>query len=180
MGSKAQAEWLWHVCCTESGVFLAQGLNPCLRHLLQWQAASLPLRPLGGILKRGHCSFSCFPIERCLDCFQFLVTVNKSFLHKADVDTVWFLLCNYLCVKMLDIEWMDAEFLTNLWSVFQSSWVIFNAHHQCVRILVAPHPCPSSVWKMTWTILRYGISFFLFSSYAACEILVPQKKKWKH
>ena len=27
-------------------------------------------------------------IERCLDCFQFLVTVNKSFLHKADVDIV--------------------------------------------------------------------------------------------
>ena len=29
------------------GVFLTQGLNPRLLHLLHWQAGSLPLAPLG-------------------------------------------------------------------------------------------------------------------------------------
>ena len=29
------------------GIFLPQGLNPCLLHLLHWQADSFPFKPLG-------------------------------------------------------------------------------------------------------------------------------------
>ena len=29
------------------GIFSTQGLNPCLLHLLHWQAGSLPLAPPG-------------------------------------------------------------------------------------------------------------------------------------
>ena len=33
--------------CPLQGIFLAQGLNPCLLRLLHWQAGSLPLEPPG-------------------------------------------------------------------------------------------------------------------------------------
>ena len=33
--------------CPPPGIFPIQGLNPCLLHLLHWQACSLPLVPLG-------------------------------------------------------------------------------------------------------------------------------------
>ena len=41
------------------GLFLIKGLNPCLLHLLQWQADSLPLCHLG--IPRIHDSRSQFP-----------------------------------------------------------------------------------------------------------------------
>ena len=35
-------------CCTLlQGIFLTQGSNPCLLHLLYWQVDSLPLAPPG-------------------------------------------------------------------------------------------------------------------------------------
>ena len=34
-------------CALLQGIFLTQGLNPCLLYLLPWQAGSLPLAPLG-------------------------------------------------------------------------------------------------------------------------------------
>ena len=34
------------------GIFLTQGLNPCLLCLLHWQAGSLPLAPLGKLAFR--------------------------------------------------------------------------------------------------------------------------------
>ena len=38
------------------GIFPTQGLNPCLLHLLHWQAASLPLAPSGKPI--NHCYFN--------------------------------------------------------------------------------------------------------------------------
>ena len=32
-------------CCVLQGIFLTQGLNPCLLHVLHWQEDSLPLVP---------------------------------------------------------------------------------------------------------------------------------------
>ena len=36
------------------GIFLTQGLNPCLLHLLHWQAGSLPLVPPGKSIGTPH------------------------------------------------------------------------------------------------------------------------------
>ena len=44
-----QARILEWVAALLQGIFPAQGLNPCLLHLLYWQAGSLPLAPLGCI-----------------------------------------------------------------------------------------------------------------------------------
>ena len=35
------------------GIFPTQGSKPCLLHLLHWQAGSVPLVPLGSLLKPG-------------------------------------------------------------------------------------------------------------------------------
>ena len=35
----------WVAISFSRGIFLTQGMNPCLLHLLQWQAGSLPLVP---------------------------------------------------------------------------------------------------------------------------------------
>ena len=37
----------WVVIPSSRGIFLTQGSNPCLFHLLHWQAGSLPLAPRG-------------------------------------------------------------------------------------------------------------------------------------
>ena len=36
------------------GIFLTQGLNPCLLHFLHWQVCSLPLAPLGKLHGSGE------------------------------------------------------------------------------------------------------------------------------
>ena len=60
------------------GIFLTQGLNPCLLHLLLWQGVSLPLAPPGKPLSPSlnlclHItpSFPPNPIPAPLDDFQF-------------------------------------------------------------------------------------------------------------
>ena len=40
-------------------IFLIQGLNPCLLHLLHWQAGSLPLSDLGSPLRASGCVSVC-------------------------------------------------------------------------------------------------------------------------
>ena len=49
-------------CALLQGIFLIQGLNPCLLSLLHWQAGSLPLAP-GLVLRdnspRPHCPALC-------------------------------------------------------------------------------------------------------------------------
>ena len=47
------------------GIFLTHGSNPCLLHLLHWQAGSLPLAPPG---KTHVCMLS------CCSCVRFFVT----------------------------------------------------------------------------------------------------------
>ena len=41
------------------GIFLTQGSNPCLLHLLHWQAGSLPLAPLGKCRLWSPLQYSC-------------------------------------------------------------------------------------------------------------------------
>ena len=42
MGFPRQEYWVWCQFLLEE-IFLTQGLNPCLLHLLHWQVVSLPL-----------------------------------------------------------------------------------------------------------------------------------------
>ena len=46
MGFSRQEYWSG-LPCPPPGIFLMQGLNPCLLRLLHWQAGSLPLAPPG-------------------------------------------------------------------------------------------------------------------------------------
>ena len=48
------------------GIFLIQGSNPYLLHLLHWQVDSLPLGSPSGKLRKGKEIFLCLPLFSCL------------------------------------------------------------------------------------------------------------------
>ena len=50
------------------GIFLTQGSNPRLSHLLHWQAGSLPLVPLGKPLSHLWCAQPCSTLCSLIDC----------------------------------------------------------------------------------------------------------------
>ena len=60
---------VWVAISLSRGIFLTQGSNPHLLHLLHWQVDSLPLAPPG----KPHkicIMYMYFPIENCLDYVQ--------------------------------------------------------------------------------------------------------------
>ena len=50
------------------GIFLTQGSNPRLSHLLHWQASSLPLVPPGKPLSHLWCAQPCSTLCSLIDC----------------------------------------------------------------------------------------------------------------
>ena len=61
------------------GIFLTQGSNPCLLHLLHWQAGSLPLVPPGNPLDSIYVNFQIrVPYIYCCCCCQVASVVSDS------------------------------------------------------------------------------------------------------
>ena len=67
------------------GIFLTQGLNPCLLHLLHWQAGSLPLMPPG----KPHGKE--VPITNCMRGRLLLQEKQLAGIQEAGMFTIRFL-----------------------------------------------------------------------------------------
>ena len=87
------------------GIYLSQGLNPHLLHLLQWQAGSLPVAP---------------PYQFQLNSWSFKANRTSQYDFKMSIIKIW-----WRKTKMLaDLElW---EFIKSQWKCFLS-WVFTHA-----------------------------------------------------
>lgn len=84
------------------------------------------------------------PVDRCLDCFQFLAIINKvsmSSYERPFWDLVSFFSYKYLGVWLLDnrVKGRMINVLRNCQTSFPSGSTILHSHQQCPRVLVIPH-----------------------------------------
>ena len=137
------------------GIFLTQGSNLLLSHLLHWQADSLPLASHG----KPKCTSSSFWLfHRILLCGYTIQSLKNIWA----VSSFWLLWIKLLltfvyrfCVNISFIHLRQMlrramagsygscmfSFVRNCQTNFRSGCTVLHCHQQCTRNLVFLHPC---------------------------------------